>query len=55
MIRKLLMILFFIFVLAFIADYYGFITLPSFKKAKTLDTRDHFIQKTDKSLKELSD
>jgi len=55
MIRKLFMILFLIIVLAFVADYYGFITLPTFKKAKTLDTRDHYIQKTDKSLKETSD
>ncbi len=55
MIRKLFMILFLIFVLAFIADYYGFITLPSFKKAKTLDTRDHFLHKSDKPLKEISD
>ncbi len=55
MIRKLFITLFLIIVLAFIADYYGFITLPSFKKAKTLDIRDDFIQKTDKSLKKISD
>jgi len=55
MIRKLFMIVFLIIVLAFIADYYGIITLPSLKRAKTLDLRDDFIQKTDKSLKKIPD
>jgi uncharacterized membrane protein required for colicin V production len=55
MIRKLLIILLIAIVIAFLADYHGIITLPRFKKSKTLETKEQLIHKTEKVLKDATE
>jgi len=52
MIRKLIIIIAFVIGMAIIADYYGVITLPSFKRSAVLDNRDQMIYKTKKAVED---
>lgn len=55
MIRKLFIILLIVIAIALLADYHGIITLPWFKKSKTLETKSQLIHKTEEVLKDATE